>query len=219
MKELNALFKENKILIIFWTLLILMALLNMLNFSFISQLAEYIYYGVYFLFTFLLIFTIFRKTTFRISHLILVLINFLAIIISVKNEYIALAMLLIYPLLASKKSKLVFKILSAFSYFIAVIWIVFFLTFLRIVFKPIQIKGELTSPNNKYNLVIVSSDQGATGGNTNLYLDKKYLKLFKYRKIVDYDYSGRKEDIKWIDNKTFKIRGERPITVNSILIR
>lgn len=213
MKELKILFKNNKILIIFWALLILMAFLNMLNFSFISQSLDYTYYGLYFIITFLLVFVIYRKTTFRISHLILVLINFLAIIISVKNEFIAIPMLLIYPFLACKKSNLFFKILSAFSYFIAIIWIVFFLTFLRMKFNPIQVTGELASPNNKYKLVIISSDQGATGGNVNLYLDKTYLKIFKYRKTVVYDYLGTDDEIKWIDNKTFKIKGKEAISI------
>ena len=57
------------------------------------------------------------------------------------------------------------------------------------------------------NLAIISNNQGALGGATITNLDKIYLKIVKYRKLVFYDDWGVENQIKWIDNKNFNIDG------------
>ena len=205
MKSLKELAKANKWIFRFWGLLVVIAALNVFNFSFISNVIQSIYYGLYFLSTFIILLIIIKKGEFKMGHLIITLINIIAMILAVKNEFIALPLLLIYPFLGSKKFNFVSIILSTFTYFIALIWIVFFLTFGRMNFSINEEIGNIPSPNGAYNLVIISNDQGALGGATITNLDKIYLKIVKYRKMVFYDDWGVENQIKWIDNKNFKI--------------
>ena len=206
MKSLKELAKDNKWIFSFWGLLVVIAILNVFNFSFISNVIQFIYYGLYILSTFIILLLI-KKSEFQIGNLIITLINLLAMIIAVKNEFIALPLLLIYPFLASKKLNFVSIILSTFTYFIAFIWIVFFLTFGRMNFSINEEIGNIPSPNGAYNLVIISNNQGALGGATITNLDKIYLKIVKYRKLIFYDDWGVENQIKWIDNKSFNIDG------------
>lgn len=206
MKKLKELSKYNKCIFSFWGLLVVIAILNVFNFSFISNVIQYIYYGLYILSTFIILLII-KKSEFKMGQLIITLINLIAMIIAVKNEFIALPLLLIYPFLGFKKLNFISIILSTFTYFIAFIWIVLFLTFGRMVFSINDEIGYIPSPNGAYNLVIISNNQGALGGATITNLDKIYLKIFRHRKWVFYDDWGVENQIKWIDNKNFNIDG------------
>lgn len=206
MKSLKELAKDYKWIFSFWGLLVVIAILNVFNFSFISNVIQFIYYGLYILSTFIILLII-KKSEFKMGQLIITLINLIAMIIAIKNEFIALPLLLIYPFLGSKKLNFISIILSTFTYFIAFIWIVLFLTFGRMVFSINEEIGNIPSPNGAYNLVIISNDQGALGGATITNLDKIYLKIFRYRKWVFYDDWGVGNQIKWIDNKNFNIDG------------
>ena len=207
MKRLKELAKDNKWIFSFWGLLVVIAILNVFNFSFISNVIQFIYYGLYILSTFIILLIIIKKSEFQMGQLIIALINLIAMIIAVKNEFIALPLLLIYPLLGSKKYNFISIILSTVTYFMAFIWIVFFLTLGRMSFSINEEIGNIPSPNGTYNLVIISNNQGALGGATITNLDKIYLKIFKYRKWVFYDDWGVENQIKWIDNKNFNIDG------------
>lgn len=207
MKGLKELAKGNKWIFSLWGLLVIIAIFNIFNFSFISNIIQIIYYGLYFLSTFIILLIISKKGDFQMDQLIITLINLIAMIIAVKNEFIALPLLLIYPLLGYKKFNFISIILSTLTYFIALIWIVFFLTFGRMAFSINEEVGNISSPNGAYNLVIISNNQGALGGATITNLDKIYLKIFKYRKLVFYDDWGVENQIKWIDNKKFNIDG------------
>ncbi len=206
MKRLKELSKDNKWIFSFWGLLVVIAILNVFNFSFISNVIQYIYYGLYILSTFIILLII-KKSEFKMGQLIIILINLIAMIIAVKNEFIALPLLLIYPFLGFKKLNFISIILSTFTYFIAFIWIVLFLTFGRMTFSINEEIGNIPSPNGAYNLVIISNNQGALGGATITNLDKIYLKIFRHRKWVFHDDWGVENQIKWIDNKNFNIDG------------
>ena len=205
MKKWGIFYKEYKLLVILWILLLFISVMNIFNLSFAFESVNYIYYGVYLVITVVGALILSRKTGFRVNHLTLLLIDLIAIIISIKNEYIALPLLVIYPFLKSEKSYRVTKIISGFTYIVAVTWIVFFLTFFRISLKPNKVVGELRSPNSNYNLVVISSDGGATGGNITLYLDTRYLNIFKYRETINHDFNRRIDNVYWIDNETFSV--------------
>lgn len=207
MKRLKELAKDNKWIFSFWGLLVVIAILNVFNFSFISNVIQFIFYGLYILASFIILLIIIKKSEFEMGQIIITLINLIAMIIAVKNEFIALPLLLIYPFLGSKKLNFISIILSTFTYFMAFIWIVFFLTFGRMNFSINEEIGNIPSPNGAYNLVIISNNQGALGGATITNLDKIYLKIVKYRKWVFYDDWGVENQIKWIDNKNFNIDG------------
>ena len=207
MKSLKELVKDNKWIISFWGLLVVIAILNVFNFSFISNVIQFIYYGLYILSTFIILLIIIKKSEFKMGNIIITLINLIAMIMAVKNEIIALPLLLIYPFLGSKKLNFISIILSTFTYFIAFTWIVFFLTFGRMNFSINKEIRNIPSPNGSYNLAIISNNQGALGGATIANLDKIYLKIVKYRKMVFYDDWGADNQIKWIDNKNFNIDG------------
>lgn len=207
MEELKSLYQYNKFIFSSWVLLLIIAIMNLFNYSFVSNITQSIYYGLYILSTFIIMLIINKRSEFRISHLIITLINLVAIVIAVKNEIIALPLLLAYLFIGSKKPHFISIILSTFTYFIAFIWVVLLLTVGRMVFSPNEEIGRIPSPNGVYELVIISNDQGALGGATITNLDKIYLKTFKHSKWVFYDDWGVENKINWIDNKNFKIDG------------
>ena len=207
MEELKSLYQYNKFIFSSWVLLLIIAIMNLFNYSFVSNTTQSIYYGLYILSTFIIMLIINKRSEFRISHLIITLINLVAIVIAVKNEFIALPLLLAYLFLGSRKSHFMSIILSTFTYFIAFIWVVLLLTVGRMVFSPNEEIGRIPSPNGAYELVIISNNQGALGGATITNLDKIYLKIFKHSKWVFYDDWGVENKINWIDNKNFKIDG------------
>lgn len=61
MKKLKELSKDNKWIFSFWGLLVVIAILNVFNFSFISNVIQYIYYGLYILSTFIILLIIIKK--------------------------------------------------------------------------------------------------------------------------------------------------------------
>jgi hypothetical protein len=207
MERLKELYNSNKWIFGVWMTLVIIAIFNMFDYSFASNIIQDIYYVLYIIFTSMAIVMINRKSEFRISHLIIILINLVAIVIAVKNEFIALPLLLAYLFLGSTKSHFISIILSTFTYFIAFIWVVLLLTVGRMAFSPNEEIGRIPSPNGAYELVIISNNQGALGGATITNLDKIYLKTFKHRKWVFYDDWGVENKINWIDNKNFKIDG------------
>lgn len=76
---------------------------------------------------------------------------------------------------------------------------------------------ELTSPNNKYKIEVVSSDEGALGGITKVKLDNIYWNTFKKERTIYLDYLGRINSINWTDDDHININGAI-IDINSKML-
>lgn len=215
MVSLKDLAKINKVLFSTWGLLVSIAILNLFNFSFISDKIQYIYYGIYFIVTFIVFIYINKKSEFRINQLLIALITLSTLIISIKSVFLTLPILLIYPFLSSDKSHTASMVLAAFSYFVTILGIMIILFIqLGFSFGVDTLIEKNKSQNSKYELSMHLIDLGATGGNTLIYLDKLYLNAFKHRKQVFVGPFGAENKLTWIDDKTFKI-DEHIIDVNT----
>jgi len=213
MESLKNLTQKNKALFVAWGLLVFIAILNLFNFSFIWDKIQYIYYGLYFIVTFVIFVFINKKSEFRISQLLIALITLSALVLSVKDIFLALPLFLIYPFLSSKESHWISIIAAAFTYFIAILGILF-VFFIRYNFGSTTLIEQNKSPNSKHQISMYLVDGGATGGNTLIYLDKLYLNTFKYRRRVFVGSFGAENKLTWIDDKTFSI-DEHIVDVNT----
>ncbi|WP_343771020.1 DUF5412 family protein [Clostridium malenominatum] len=148
----------------------------------------------------------------RFNHGVLTLITILIIGIVILNNIIALPFLLIYPLFYSRKSKTFAKILSGLLYSF-LIFIFLFSAFVKLIFSSNKLLLQKSSPNKKYNIVVIDNDQGALGGNTIVELEKIYFNSIKKQRIVYIDRWGKSLEIEWIDNENVKI-DENIINVN-----
>lgn len=90
MESLKNLAKNNKALFVIWGFSVFIAILNLFNFSFILDKVQYIYYGLYFIMTFIVFVIINKKSEFRINQLLIALITLSALILSVKDIFLAL---------------------------------------------------------------------------------------------------------------------------------
>lgn len=215
MVSLKDLAKRNKILFSIWGSLVFIAILNLFNFSFISDKIQYIYYVLYFIVTFIVFIFINKKSEFRINQLLIALITLSALILSVKSVFLTLPILLIYPFLSSDKSHTASMVLAAFSYFVTILGIMIILFIqLGFGFGGDTLIEQNKSPNSKHELSMHLIDLGATGGNTLIYLDKLYLNTFKHRRRIFVGPFGAENKLTWIDDKTFKI-DEYIIDVNT----
>lgn len=213
MESLKNLAKKNKALFVTWGFLVFIAILNLFNFSFILDKVQYIYYGVYFIMTFIVFVFINKKSEFRINQLLIALITLSTLILSVKDIFLVLPLFLIYPFLSSKKSHFISTILAGFTYFIAILGILF-VFFIGYGFGSTTLIEQNKSPNSKHQISMYLVDGGATGGNTLIYLDKLYLNTFEYRRRVFVGSFGAEDKLTWIDDKTFSI-DEHIIDVNT----
>jgi hypothetical protein len=184
-------------------ILLVLGILTLNNFYFISNLAQNIFYGIYIILSVITITILHKQYPIRVHHGYLTLLNFLFLYITYLNHLIALPLLLLYPLFRSKKSHWVFKFSSIISYALLVI-IMLLTLFERLVFTSKTAVREIDSPNNKYMIVVYLLDEGALGGATHIKLADKYCNIFKRERLI-YVCRGEVNDVKWIDNNHIKI--------------
>lgn len=213
MESLKSLAKKNKALFVTWGFLVFIAILNLFNFSFVLDKIQYIYYGLYFIMTFIVFVVIDKKSEFRINQLLIVLVTLSTIALAIKDALLVLPLFLIYPFLSSKKSHWISMILAGFTYFIAIVGILF-IFFIGYGFGSTTLIEQNKSPNSKHQLSMYLVDSGALGGNTLIYLDKLCLNTFKHRRTVFVGPFGAENKLIWIDDKTFSI-DEHIIDVNT----
>ncbi|MBU5484628.1 DUF5412 domain-containing protein [Clostridium sp. MSJ-11] len=204
---------SGKILLIFDAVILIFALLILNNFHFIRVAAENIYYIFYVIFCSLTIFTLHKNYNLRLSHGILIPIIILLLLTTIVNPIITLPLLLIYPLLRAKDSNMVLKFISGILY--ALLIFMFITTFfLKTFFVSDKLLHNIPSPNKKYNITVTDNNQGASGGNTVVKLEKIYLNTFKKARTIYINPFGESPEVKWINNETLDIDGTR-IDVNS----
>ncbi|MDR7855411.1 DUF5412 family protein [Tissierella sp.] len=213
MKSIRNLAKEKKVLFSIWGLLVFVAILNLFNFSFISDRVQYGYYVVYFIMTFIVFISIKKKSDFRVSQLLIALITLLTLVLSIKDIFLAMPIFLLYPLLSCRKSHWRSMILAASTYFIAILGIMLIL-FIGYGFGSTTLIEQNKSPDSNHQISMYLVDGGATGGNTLIYLDRLYLNTFKHRKRVFVGGFGADNKLMWIDDKTFAI-DEHIININT----
>ena len=76
------------------------------------------------------------------------------------------------------------------------------------VFSSTKTLNRLDSPNNKYMLEVISIDDGALGGATNVIISKKYFNTFKREKTTFTGRYGEAQEVKWLDNSRINIDGK-----------
>lgn len=193
-----------KIIFPIWILLFLISILYLFGISFVSTTVQNIYYGVYFLFSFIFFFLIKRKSEFRINQLFIIFINLLAIILILIYGFLGVPLLLIYPILYSRKSNWISIILAGLTYFVAIVALILVM-FIKLEFSSVKLVEEVKSSDLKYKVSMYLYDGGALGGNTQIFLDRNYLNIFKYRKTVFIGGYGADKEIKWLDDESFYI--------------
>lgn len=192
--------------------LLIIAILPLSRVYFISTVAQNIFYAVDIILTILTIFILPRQYPVRIHHGFLFLINLLLIIGVFLNYFIAVPLLLIFPLFWSKKSHWAFKIFSVASY-VLLILLVMLVLFVDQIFSSTKTLMQVDSPNNKYILEVISIDDGALGGATNVRISKKYFNTFKREETTFTGGYGKAKEVKWLNNARIKI-DEKILDIN-----
>lgn len=202
---------EEKIYILAIALLIC-GILTLNNFYFISNVAQNIYYGVYVILCIITIVIIHKRYSFSIHHGFLILFNLLLIYVTILNHFIAIPLLLIFPLFGSKKSHWIYKLFSSTSY-ILLLFIMFLTLFVRLFFTSTTLVKTVNSPNSKQMIEVYSIDEGALGGSTCVYVADKYCYIFKKNRFIYLGGYGEGNEVKWIgsnqvqiDSKTIDIK-------------
>lgn len=200
-----------------WILVIVLlacSVLTLNNFYFISNVAQNIYYGIYVVLSIVTISIIRKQYTLSIHHGFFILFNLLLIYITYRNHFIAMPLLLLFPLFCSEKSHRVFKVFSTISY-ILLLFLMFLILFVRLIFTFTTLVKAVDSPNNKQMIEVYSIDEGALGGSTYVDLSEKYGYIFKKNRLIYSGHYGEANDVRWInsthvqiDNKTIDITSQ-----------
>lgn len=157
-----------------WVLGIVILICTILTLNrvyFISNVAQNIYYGIYIVLLIITILTVRKQYDLRIHHGVFIIFNFLVIFVAYLDHFIALPLILIFPLLCAKNCHIVFKIFSALSYILLLVMMSLTL-FVRLFFTSKTLVKTINSPNNKQQIEVYSIDQGALGGSTRVDLVK-----------------------------------------------
>lgn len=199
-----------------WVMGIVLAisiLLTLNNFYFISNVIQNVYYGVYVVLCIATSAIIRKRYSISIHHGFLILLNLFLIYVTLVNHFIAVPLILIFPLFYFSKSHWIFKAFSTISYILLLI-IMLLILFVRLFFTSTTLVKTVASPNNKQLIEVYSIDEGALGGSTHVYLADKYWHIFKKNRII---YSGgyvEANEVKWIDSNHIQI-DNRSINITS----
>jgi len=187
--------------------LLICSALTLNSFYFISNVAQNIYYGIYVVLSIITIATIRKHYPSKIHHSFFILFNmFLMYInyVTYLNHFTTISLffifpsLLIFPLFCSEHSNRIFKFLSISSYILLLI-IMLFTLFVKLIFTSITLVKTVDSPNNKQIIEVYSVNNGAVGGSTHVYLEEKFLYIFKKNRLIYSGDYGEGNNVKWID--------------------
>ncbi|WP_186430330.1 DUF5412 family protein [Clostridium sp. BSD9I1] len=187
--------------------LLICTILTLNKVYFISNVAQNIYYGIYVALSIIGILTIRKQYDLRIHHGVFIIFNFLVIFVAYLDHFIALPLILIFPLLCAKKCHIVFKIFSAISYILLLVMMSFTL-FVRLFFTSTTLVKTINSPNNKQQVEVYSIDQGGLGGSTRVDLAKKYCYIFKKNQRIYLGDYGEDRDVRWVDSNHVQIQSK-----------
>lgn len=193
--------------------LLICGVLTLNRFYFISDAAQNIYYVIYSVLSIITIGVIFKEHSLRIHHGFFILLNLLLIYVAFLNHFIALPLLLVFPLLSLRKSHWIFKVFSSISY-ILLLFAMLITLFVRLFFSSTTLVKTADSPNKKQMIEVYSVDEGALGGSTYVHLADKYFRIFKKNRLIYSTGYGEANDVKWIDSSHVQIDG-RIIDISS----
>lgn len=187
--------------------LLIAGVLTLNKVYFISNVAQNIYYGVYIILSVITILIIHKQYNLRIHHGVFIIFNLLVIFVAYLDHFIALPLILIFPLLCSKEAHIIFKVFSAISYVLLLVMISLTL-FIRLFFTSTTLVKTVNSLNNKQQIEVYSIDQGALGGSTRVYLAKKYCYIFKKNQRIYLGDYGDDRNVRWIDSNHIQIESK-----------
>ncbi len=184
-------------------LIIMIISMNLYGYSFISPLIQKAFYILYILHSLYTLYLLREKEEIRLHHIIFTIFFIILITIILKNLMLAFPLLFMFPMLASKKSHIMFKCISWCMY--VAVCLLFCLTIsIRFGFVRTYTLYTEISPNEKQVASVIMHDEGALGGSIEVQYEKLYGGIIKKSKTI---YRGglNEPEIKWIGNNKIKI--------------
>ena len=178
-------------------------LMDLIGYSFISPVVQNIFYMFYILTSFYILYGIKKGNQVRISHWALIILSLILFIIILRNSIIGFPLLFIFPILASKKSPMILKLISWIAY-IAVCLFFCLCVFIRHGFARTYVLSNEISPDKRYNAAVIVQDQGALGGAIEVRAERLYGGIVKKSRVI---YTDRLSEpkIQWVNDHTIKI--------------
>lgn len=186
--------------------ILIVIIMSLSGYSFISPLAQKIFYVLYIFISIYLLYILRKKENIRLHHIIITVCSIILFIIIFKDSIIAFPLLFIFPMLSSKQSHIIFKGISWITYI--VICLFFCLTiFVRFGFTRTYISSTEISPDKKRGASTIIYDQGALGGSLEIQYERLYGGIIKKSRPIYWDRLSEPK-IEWIGNDKIKINDE-----------
>lgn len=200
-------FKFDFLIIVYVILFFLVLGLNFAGFEWISRPFRIMSYIIYLSLACFAMYSLYKTQTKNIRYVAVPVLSVL-FLISIGSPLLEFPILMLFIVIFLSEYSTILK--GVFLFFITIIiCLAIFITLLGD-FGLNKTLTTLPSPNNKYELLVVDSDQGALGGETFVELNRVYFGL--YKKHCRDIYVGPWGDlpfVKWLDNETASLNGRR----------
>lgn len=134
---------------------------------------------------------------------LIILIVFISFVFVSTNTLLILPMFALIPCIFIKNIKKQYKVLSSLS--TLVVSIIFLVVMISLGLGKESIAEKIKSPDGKYTLIKLYSDEGAMGGHTVVKVERNYCNIISVKKTLLVENSFIR--MEWINNNNVRLNG------------